>query len=116
MFDKLKARWNVSGKDLFIILLTFAFGGSICGWLGRKILTLFNLQHGIIWVVCYIVLICLLWPVCVLTISVFTGQYSFFKKYLIRIKVKMFGCWIILIPLMIHQTWITPTLNGATGA
>ncbi|MEP7322756.1 MAG: hypothetical protein ABI761_12595 [Saprospiraceae bacterium] len=116
MFDKLKARWNVSGKDLFIILLTFALGGSMCGWLGRKLLALFNMPEGIIWVASYIVLICLLWPVCVLTISIFTGQYSFFKKYLIKIKAKMFGCWILLIPMMIDQTWITPTLNGTTGA
>ena len=94
MFERLKQRWNVSGTDLALILLTFAFGGSLCGWLGRKILTLVDLDHGLVWVIFYLLLVLLLWPVCVIALSILTGQYAFFKKYLHKIKTRMFGIWI----------------------
>jgi hypothetical protein len=116
MFRKLKSRWNVSGVDLFLILLTFATGGSLCGWLGRKILSIMPLQHGMLWWILYLIIICILWPICVLVLSLFTGQYSFFKKYLNKMKSRLFGSLIWIFPLFIDQTWMTPTLNGMTGA
>lgn len=116
MFEKLKSRWNVTGVDLFLILLTFAIGGSLCGWLGRKVLSITPLQQGLLWWILYVIIICILWPICVLLLSLFTGQYAFFKKYLIKMKSRMFGSWIWIFPLIIDQTWMTPTLNGMTGA
>jgi len=89
MFDKLKNKWKVNGIQLFLILCTFALGGSLCGYLGRKILGLFELERNVLYVVLYVLLITLLWPICVLLISVFFGQFRFFKTYLIRVGKRM---------------------------
>lgn len=91
MFQKLRQRWQVSPLQLFLILLTFATGGSLCGWLGRRMLSLFNLHSGVIWFIAYLLLITLLWPLCVLIISILTGQFSFFSRYLRRIFNRMSG-------------------------
>ena len=91
MFQKLKARWKVNGLNLALIISTFALGGSLCGWAGRKLLLLTGLEKGIAWIILYILLITLLWPICVLLISIPLGQFAFFKKYLQKIWNKMSG-------------------------
>ena len=91
MFEKLKQRWKVNGLNLVLIITTFALGGSLCGYAGRKILMLSGLEKGFIWIVLYILLITLLWPVCVLLISLPLGQFSFFKRYLGKVWSKMSG-------------------------
>jgi len=91
MLKKLQELWKVNFLNLALILLTFALGGSLCGWAGRKILLLTSLEKGIIWVLLYIILITLLWPLCVLIISIPLGQYSFFKKYIFKIINKFSG-------------------------
>ncbi len=91
MFEKLKQRWKVNGLNLMLIIATFALGGSLCGYAGRKILMLAGLQKGVLWIVLYVLLITLLWPVCVLIISIPLGQFSFFKIYLIKVWGKMSG-------------------------
>ncbi|MGG9962164.1 phosphoribosylglycinamide formyltransferase [Ferruginibacter sp. SUN106] len=90
MFEKLKQRWKVNGLNLVLIITTFAIGGSLCGYAGRKILALTNLEKGALWVILYILLITLLWPLCVLLVSFPFGQFGFFKKYLGRVF-KRFG-------------------------
>ena len=82
MLKKLKAHWKVNGINLVLIIATFALGGSLCGYAGRKILLLTGLEKGVVWVVLYILLVTLLWPVCVILISIPLGQFSFFKRYL----------------------------------
>jgi formyltetrahydrofolate-dependent phosphoribosylglycinamide formyltransferase len=82
MFEKLKQHWKVNGLNLILIITTFALGGSLCGYAGRKLLALTNLDKGVVWVVLYIILITLLWPAAVLLVSVPLGQFSFFKKYI----------------------------------
>lgn len=89
MFDKLKNKWKVNGIQLFLILCTFALGGSLCGYLGRMVLGLFELDKNVLYYVLYVLLITLLWPFCVLLISIFFGQYRFFKNYLTRVGRKM---------------------------
>ncbi len=89
MLDKLKNKWKVNGIQLFLILCTFALGGSLCGYLGRKVLGLFELEKNVLYYVLYVLLITLLWPVCVLLISVFFGQFRFFKNYLARVGRRM---------------------------
>lgn len=89
MFTKLKQRWKVNSLNLLLIIITFALGGSLCGYLGRRLLQATSLEKGAIWIVVYIVLITLLWPVCVLLISVFTGQFLFFKQYLLKIWARL---------------------------
>ncbi len=85
----LKERWGVNTLGLILILVTFALGGSLCGYLGRVILKPFTIEYKWVWVLLYIVLICILWPFSVLFLSVLTGQYSFFKKYIQKILAKL---------------------------
>ena len=91
MFHKLKAHWNVNGINLVLIIATFALGGSLCGYAGRKILLLVGLEKGVAWIVLYIILVTLLWPLCVLLISIPLGQFAFFKRYLIKVWQKLSG-------------------------
>lgn len=91
MFKKLQAHWNVNGVNLILIIATFALGGSLCGYAGRKILLLTHLEKGVAWVISYIIIVTLLWPLCVILISIPLGQFSFFKKYLGKVWKKMSG-------------------------
>lgn len=91
MLNKLKDRWKVNTVNLFLVILTFALGGSLCGYLGRKVLTATEMDKGALWVITYVVLITLLWPICVLAISIPFGQFAFFKKYLSKIWARMTG-------------------------
>ncbi|HEX2682986.1 MAG TPA: phosphoribosylglycinamide formyltransferase [Ferruginibacter sp.] len=91
MLKKLKAHWNVNGVNLLLIIATFALGGSLCGYAGRKLLILTNLEKGPLWVILYILLVTLLWPICVIIISIPLGQFSFFKKYLAKVWNKLSG-------------------------
>ena len=91
MFEKLKHRWKVNGLNLVLIITTFALGGSLCGYAGRKLLLLTGLDKGVFWFTLYIVLVTLLWPLCVLLISIPLGQFAFFKNYLIKVWGKISG-------------------------
>lgn len=91
MFEKLKARWRVNGLNLVLIIATFALGGSLCGYAGRKILLFTGLEKGVAWIILYILLVTLLWPLCVLLISIPLGQFAFFKRYILKVWKKMSG-------------------------
>jgi hypothetical protein len=91
MFKKLQKHWGVTGLQVLLIILTFALGGSLCGYVGRKLLVFSGLDKGAVWVVLYILLVTLLWPLCVLLISIPLGQFSFFKKYVGKLLNKFKG-------------------------
>lgn len=91
MFSKLQQRWKVNGLQLFLIICTFAFGGSLCGYLARKLLVTAGLEKGGYWVLLYVLIMTLIWPLCVLLISIPFGQYDFFKRYLLKIWARMTG-------------------------
>jgi len=91
MFDRLKQKWKVNGWQLAIILVVFALGGSLCGWLGRKVLGLFDIEQTAIRIPLYILLVTLLWPMCVIIISIPFGQFPFFRNYLKKIFRRMSG-------------------------
>jgi len=91
MLNKLKHHWGVNNLNLLLIILTFALGGSVCGFVGRKILSVTSIEKGALWIIVYIVLVTLLWPLCVLIISIPLGQFVFFKKYLVKIWTRMSG-------------------------
>lgn len=91
MLEKLKQRWKVNDLNLVLIICTFALGGSLCGYAGRKILGLTGMEKGGLWIALYILLISLLWPLCVLIISIPLGQFKFFKNYLTKIWGRMKG-------------------------
>lgn len=91
MLKSLQTKWKVGPGRLLLILVCFATGGSLCGILGRKILGLLELEKGVVWVMLYLVLITLLWPVCVLAISIPLGQINFFRNYIHKIFSRMTG-------------------------
>ena len=85
MFERLQKKWKVSGLKLTIIIITFAIGGSLTGYAGKKIMNLLWLEKGAIWVIIYLLLIALIWPLAVLLVSIPFGQFYFFKNYIKRI-------------------------------
>ena len=91
MFQGLQKKWKVSGGRLILIIVTFAIGGSLCGYAGRKILALTNIDKGFFWILLYILLITIIWPLAVIIISIPLGQYKFFQNYLRRVGRKMRG-------------------------
>jgi hypothetical protein len=91
MFNKLKDKWKVSWLQFALIFSTFAFGGSLCSYVSKYLLSFTNIEKGTEYVLVYIVLATLVWPLCVLTISIPLGQFVFFKRYLIRIWTKISG-------------------------
>ena len=91
MFNKLQTRWKVSARRLFLIIATFAIGGSLCGYTGRKLLGYTNIEKGILWVIAYLIIITIIWPIAVLLVSIPMGQFSFFKRYLYNMFEKIRG-------------------------
>ncbi len=82
MFKKLQNKWKVSAGKLVLVIATFAIGGSLCGYIGRKLMGFSSLDKGILWVIVYVLLITLLWPICVILVSIPLGQFVFFKNYI----------------------------------
>ena len=91
MFKKLQEKWKVNGFNLLLIITTFAVGGSLCGFVGRKLLGLINVEKGVLWFILYILLVTILWPIAVIIVSIPLGQFTFFKKYLQRVFAKLRG-------------------------
>ena len=89
MFKKLQEKWKVSPGRMGLILVTFAVGGSLCGWLGKKFMNLLNLENGPLWILLYILVVTLLWPFCVLAVSLVTGQFRFFRAYISKMLTRM---------------------------
>ncbi|HUP12573.1 MAG TPA: DUF6787 family protein, partial [Niastella sp.] len=91
MFEKLQQKWKVNGWRLLLILVTFALGGSLCGYAGRKLLELFSIESNLIRIPLYILLVTILWPLCVILISIPLGQFNFFRSYLRKMGRRMTG-------------------------
>ena len=89
MFDRLQHKWKVTGTRLALILCTFAVGGSLTGYAGRRLMNLFPISQDGWWVVVYIIVVTLIWPLAVLLVSVLFGQYSFFINYLRKMGSRM---------------------------
>jgi hypothetical protein len=89
MFEALRKKWKVSPGQLALILLTFAIGGSLCGYVGKKIMNALSIQQDWLWAIIYILLITIIWPLAVLLISIPFGQFSFFRRYINKIGVKL---------------------------
>lgn len=85
MFNRLKNKWKASTPQLILILCTFALGGSTCGYLGKKVMNLLSIDHPALYLPFYILIITILWPFCVLIISIPLGQYPFFRNYLTKV-------------------------------
>lgn len=89
---KLKHKWQVKNiLQVVLILCTFALGGSACGFLGKKIMHLIGPDHKGLWILAYILMVTLLWPLCVLIVSIPLGQFTFFRKYLKKFGSRIIG-------------------------
>lgn len=91
MLHRLKEKWNVSWTRFTLIFLTFALGGSACARLGNWLLSFALTEKNAWYWIVYVPLITILWPLCVLTISIPLGQFRFFTNYLSRMGNRIFG-------------------------
>ena len=89
MFQRLKQKWKVTGLQLLLIICTFAIGGSLTGFAGKKLMNLFFIDQHWLWLVVYVIVVTLLWPFTVLLVSIPFGQYRFFIKYLEKMGSRM---------------------------
>lgn len=89
MFERLQKKWKVNGVQLALILCTFAIGGSLTGFVGKKIMNLLSIQQDWLWAIIYILLITIIWPMAVLLVSFPFGQFRFFSQYIRKIGAKM---------------------------
>jgi len=91
MLKKLQQKWKVDGKNLILILISFALGGSVCARLGEKIIALFQLEKNFLWYFLYLIIVTILWPICVIVISIPFGQFVFFRSFVKKIFDKLLG-------------------------
>jgi hypothetical protein len=91
MFVKLKQKWQVGWLQFVLIFCTFALGGSSCAKLGSWLLSYILTEKSVLYWIIYVPLVTLLWPICVLLISIPLGQFKFFSNYLKRIWSKIKG-------------------------
>src|SRR5688500_3727259 len=89
MFQRLQKKWKVNGLQLALILCTFAIGGSLTGFTGRKLMGLIPFEQNWIWIIIYILIVTILWPFAVLLVSIPFGQYRFFTGYLKKMGRRM---------------------------
>ncbi|MBY0477246.1 MAG: hypothetical protein K2Q24_06345 [Chitinophagaceae bacterium] len=89
MFQRLRNKWKVSGWQLLLILCTFAIGGSLTGYAGKRLMPLFGIENPWIAVPVYILLVTLLWPMMVMLVSFPFGQFRFFSNYLRKMGKRM---------------------------
>jgi formyltetrahydrofolate-dependent phosphoribosylglycinamide formyltransferase len=100
MLKKWKEKWQVSWFQFTLIICTFAIGGSFCGFVGRKLLALTGIEKGIFYIIVYIIALTIIWPICVLLVSIPLGQFNFFKNYLKRMLGRLQGSSVTRQPLI----------------
>ncbi|MCU0323308.1 MAG: hypothetical protein MUE72_12885 [Chitinophagaceae bacterium] len=91
MFGKLKEKWKVGWLQFTLIFCTFALGGSGCAKLASWLLSFVLAEKSWVYWIIYVPLVTLLWPFCVLIISIPLGQFKFFSNYLKRMWGKIKG-------------------------
>jgi len=89
--NKLQEKWGLGPLQFWLVMLTFALGGSLSGRLCTKILDLVILERNWAFWLIYPLFLTILWPFSVLFVSFFTGQFAFFKGYLSRVGAKLLG-------------------------
>ena len=89
--QRLQEKWKVGPGQFWLIILTFALGGSLSGRLCSKILNLLFLDKNWAFWLVYPLILTILWPFSVIFVSFFTGQFAFFRGYLGRVGGRLFG-------------------------
>ncbi|HLO53552.1 MAG TPA: DUF6787 family protein [Saprospiraceae bacterium] len=82
MFKKLKEKWKVDWLQFILIFTTFALGGSLCAKVGSYLLGLVMTEKNVLYWIIYVPFLSVLWPACVLLVSIPFGQFKFFINYL----------------------------------
>jgi hypothetical protein len=90
MFNRLQKKWKVNGWHLLLILLIFALGGSITGYAGKKVMSVLEIETVVLYIIVYILLITIIWPVAVLIVSIPFRQFKFFRRYISKIGDSLF--------------------------
>jgi phosphoribosylglycinamide formyltransferase, formyltetrahydrofolate-dependent len=91
MFKKLQQKWKVNTIRVLLILITFAIGGSLTGYAGKRLMTLTGIENLLLFIPLYILLVTILWPIMVLIISIPLGQFTFFLAYIKKLLRRMYG-------------------------
>ncbi|BFG70739.1 hypothetical protein KACHI17_16200 [Sediminibacterium sp. KACHI17] len=91
MFRRLKEKWKLTWTGFILVFTTFALGGSLCGYAGKKLMVFTSLEKGPLYYIVYIIMVTIIWPICVLTVSIPMGQFPFFKKYLAKMWKRISG-------------------------
>ena len=89
MFEKLRQKWKVNALQLTFILFTFAIGGSLTGFVAKKLMYLLKIEADWLWAIVYIFLITVIWPMMVIIVSIPFGQFRFFANYTRKLGEKL---------------------------
>jgi len=88
---RLQEKWKLGTSQFWLVILTFALGGSLSGRLCSFLLKLVFLEKNWAFWLVYPLFLTILWPFSVIFVSFFTGQFTFFKGYLARVGSRLFG-------------------------
>ena len=90
-FKRLQEKWKLGTGQFWLVILTFALGGSLSGRLCSYLLKLVFLEKNWAFWLVYPLFLTILWPFSVIFVSFFTGQFTFFKGYLSRVGSRLLG-------------------------
>ncbi len=90
-FKRLQEEWKLGTGQFWLVILTFALGGSLSGKLCTYLLKLVFLERNWAYWLVYPLFLTILWPFSVIFVSFFTGQFRFFKGYLARVGSRLLG-------------------------
>jgi len=88
---RLQEKWKLGTGQFWLVILTFALGGSLSGRLCSFLLKLVFLEKNWAFWLVYPLFLTILWPFSVIFVSFFTGQFAFFKGYLARVGARLLG-------------------------
>lgn len=91
MLERLQKKWKVSPGRLALILVVFAVGGSLTGYLGRMIMPVTGIKSTWLYVPVYVIVITIIWPMMVLVVSLPFGQFFFFRSYIKKLGNRFSG-------------------------
>jgi formyltetrahydrofolate-dependent phosphoribosylglycinamide formyltransferase len=87
MLKRLQQKWKVGLFQFVVIIICFVLAGSATCYISGNIIDIFPKENWL-WTMIYIIIIALTWPLAVLTTSIFSGQFSFFKAFVRRLGEK----------------------------
>ncbi len=84
MLNKLQQKWNVSSKQLFLILCTFAITGTTTAYISRSITAWVGFNETTLWVWPFLLRLLILvfgYQIILMIVAFFFGQFKFFWNY-----------------------------------